>query len=78
MQNEYVHWVGASIFYLATVSFYKSHIMAKKVIAKLKDSSGKNMVKVIKSVISPKTGAYTFKHEILTIEDAKKSLSGEK
>ncbi len=58
------------------ICFIKVYIMAKKVIAKLKDSSSKNMVKVIKSIISTKTGAYTFKHEILTMEEAKKSLSG--
>jgi len=39
--------------------------MAKKVVATLKSDSGKDYVKVIKMVNSPKTGAYCFKEEIL-------------
>ncbi len=52
--------------------------MAKKVIAKLKNPTGKNITKVIRTVKSSKTGAYTFKEEIMTIEDAKKLLSSQK
>lgn len=39
--------------------------MAKKVVATLKSGKGKDFTKVIKMVKSPKTGAYTFKEEIV-------------
>ncbi|MDP2386602.1 MAG: DUF4295 domain-containing protein [Sphingobacteriaceae bacterium] len=39
--------------------------MAKKVVATLKTGKGKDFTKVIKMVKSPKTGAYTFKEEIV-------------
>ena len=39
--------------------------MAKKVVATLKSGSGKDFTKVIKMVKSPKTGAYTFKEEVV-------------
>jgi hypothetical protein len=39
--------------------------MAKKVVAKIQTGGGKNYSKVIKMVKSPKTGAYTFKEEIV-------------
>ena len=39
--------------------------MAKKVVATLQTGSGKNHTKVIKMVKSDKTGAYTFKEEIV-------------
>ncbi len=39
--------------------------MAKKVVATLKKEGGIDMVKVIKAVKSPKTGAYSFKEEIM-------------
>ncbi|MES2388677.1 MAG: DUF4295 domain-containing protein [Bacteroidota bacterium] len=40
--------------------------MAKKVVATLKKAdAGKAYTKVIKAVKSPKTGAYTFKEEII-------------
>jgi hypothetical protein len=39
--------------------------MAKKVVATLKTGSGKNFTKCIKMVKSDKTGAFTFKEEIL-------------
>ncbi|MEC8739473.1 MAG: DUF4295 domain-containing protein [Bacteroidota bacterium] len=39
--------------------------MAKKVVATLKSGSGKDYAKVIKAARSPKTGAYTFKEEII-------------
>ncbi|MCP3660575.1 MAG: DUF4295 domain-containing protein [Bacteroidetes bacterium] len=51
--------------------------MAKKVIAKLKGSTGKNITKVIRAVKSPKSGAYAFKEEIMTLEEAKKILSSQ-
>jgi hypothetical protein len=39
--------------------------MAKKVVATLKTGAGKDFTKVIKMVKSPKTGAYTFKEEVV-------------
>ena len=39
--------------------------MAKKVVAALKSGKGNNFTKVIKMVKSPKTGAYSFKEEIV-------------
>lgn len=39
--------------------------MAKKVVATLKSGKGNNFTKVIKMVKSPKSGAYTFKEEIV-------------
>ena len=40
--------------------------MAKKVVAALQKKSEESLVKVIKSVRSPKTGAYTFKEMMVT------------
>lgn len=46
--------------------------MAKKVVATLKKAGeGKDFVKVIRTVKSPKTGAYTFREEIITTEASK-------
>ncbi len=42
--------------------------MAKKVVATLKTGTGKSLTKCIKMVKSPKTGAYTFKTEIVPNE----------
>jgi hypothetical protein len=39
--------------------------MAKKVVATLKSGKGKEFSKVIKMVKSPKTGAYSFKEEVV-------------
>lgn len=44
--------------------------MAKKVVASLQ-SSGKDFAKVIKAVKQPKTGAYTFKEEIIPTNQVK-------
>jgi hypothetical protein len=44
--------------------------MAKKVVATLQ-TSGKDFAKVIKAVKSPKTGAYTFKEEIIPTDQVK-------
>ena len=51
--------------------------MAKKVVATLKKEGGVKYAKVIKAVKSPKTGAYTFKEEMVT-EDMVKSVSADK
>ena len=39
--------------------------MAKKAVASLQTGSGKEFSKVIKMIKSPKTGAYSFKEEII-------------
>ncbi len=49
--------------------------MAKKVVATLKKSSGKDFAKVIKCDKSPKTGAYTFKESIIPTETVKEFLA---
>ena len=49
--------------------------MAKKVVATLKKADAKGVAKVIKAVKSPKTGAYTFKEEIVPLESVKDYLS---
>jgi hypothetical protein len=51
--------------------------MAKKVVATLKKQGGIKYAKVIKAVKSPKTGAYTFKEEMVT-EDMVKSVLADK
>jgi hypothetical protein len=45
--------------------------MAKKVVATLRKEGGVEMVKAIKTVRSPKTGAYSFKEEIMVSEKTK-------
>jgi hypothetical protein len=46
--------------------------MAKKVVATLKQAgTGKEWTKVIKTVRSPKTGAYTFKEEMIPSDKVK-------
>lgn len=49
--------------------------MAKKVVATLKKGEGKNFAKVIRAVRSEKTGAYTFKEEIVPAELVKDTLA---
>lgn len=51
--------------------------MAKKVVATLKKQGGVKYAKVIKAVKSPKTGAYTFREEMVT-EDMVKSVLSDK
>ena len=50
--------------------------MAKKVVATLKSGKGKDFTRVIKMVKSPKTGAYTFKEEIVHNDHIKDFLTG--
>ncbi len=46
--------------------------MAKKVVATLKTAgAGKDWAKVIKTVKSPKTGAYSFKEEMIPNDQVK-------
>lgn len=49
--------------------------MAKKVVATLRTSSGKDYAKVIRMVRSEKTGAYTFKETILPNDQVKDFLA---
>lgn len=48
--------------------------MAKKVVATLKVSDGRGFAKIIKMVKSPKTGAYTFKEQMVSNELVKDTL----
>ncbi|MBR9997485.1 MAG: DUF4295 domain-containing protein [Cyclobacteriaceae bacterium] len=50
--------------------------MAKKVVATLK--KGKDFARIIKTVKSPKTGAYTFKEEMVPVDMVKDVLSSDK
>ena len=45
--------------------------MAKKVVATLKKGSGKDFSKIIRVVRSAKSGAYTFKEEMVPTEQVK-------
>ena len=49
--------------------------MAKKVVASMKTVSGKDFVKVIRMVKSPKTGAYSFKESMIQNDKVKDYLS---
>ncbi|HYI76777.1 MAG TPA: DUF4295 domain-containing protein [Chryseolinea sp.] len=49
--------------------------MAKKVVASLKKTDGKSYAKVIRAVRSEKTGAYTFKEEIVAADLVKEILA---
>ncbi|WP_018476581.1 DUF4295 domain-containing protein [Pontibacter roseus] len=49
--------------------------MAKKVVATLKTSTGKDWAKVIKAVKSPKTGAYSFKEEMVPVDKVQDFLA---
>ena len=49
--------------------------MAKKVVATLKkEGEAKSFAKIIKAVKSPKTGAYTFKEEIVPLDEVQAAL----
>lgn len=49
--------------------------MAKKTVATLRDKNAKNFAKVIKAVKSKKSGAYTFKEEMVPLDSVKEHLS---
>ena len=49
--------------------------MAKKVVATLKKADAKSFAKVIRDVKSEKSGAYTFKEEIVPLELVKEALA---
>lgn len=52
--------------------------MAKKVVATLKTGSNKAFTKCIKMIKSEKTGAYSFKTEIVINEEVKDFFSNKK
>ena len=54
----------------------KKQKMAKKVVATLKTSKGKDYSKVITMVRSPRTGAYSFKEQIVPNDNIKDAISG--
>ena len=45
--------------------------MAKKTVATLRTNTGKGFAKVIKAVKSDKTGAFTFKEEMVPVDNVK-------
>jgi len=49
--------------------------MAKKVVATLQKGEGKNFAKVIRAVRSEKTGAYSFREEMVPIDKVKEVLA---
>jgi hypothetical protein len=49
--------------------------MAKKVVASLQKAEGKNYAKVIRAIKSEKTGAYTFKEEMVTLDRIQDTLA---
>ena len=49
--------------------------MAKKVVASLQKAESKNFAKVIKAVKSKKSGAYTFKEEMVPVDMVKDVLN---
>lgn len=49
--------------------------MAKKVVATLQKAGSKNLTKVIRSMRSAKTGAYTFKEEMVPLDSLEKVLA---
>ena len=49
--------------------------MAKKVVASLQKGEGKNFAKVIRAIKSEKTGAYTFKEEMVPLDQVKQTLA---
>ena len=49
--------------------------MAKKVVATLKVAGGKDWAKVIRAVKSDKTGAYTFREEMVPVDKVQEFLS---
>ncbi len=47
--------------------------MAKKAVATLQ-KGGKGYAKIIRTLVSPKTGAYSFKEEMVPVENVKEAL----
>lgn len=51
--------------------------MAKRVVATLQKAGSRNFAKVVRFVRSPKTGAYTFREEMVPTEKVKEALARE-
>lgn len=49
--------------------------MAKKTVATLKDKNAKNYAKIIKAVKSDKSGAFTFREEIVPLDSVKEHFA---
>ena len=49
--------------------------MAKKTVASLQKKESKNMAKVIKAVKNEKTGAYSFREEMVTVDRVNEVLN---
>ena len=49
--------------------------MAKKVVATLQTAKGKNFVKLIRAIRSPKTGSYTFKEQIVPLDQVQAMIA---
>jgi Domain of unknown function (DUF4295) len=49
--------------------------MAKKVVATLQKAGSKNLTKVIRALRSSKTGAYTFREEMVSTEAVKEIIT---
>ncbi len=49
--------------------------MAKKVVATLQKKEGKNFAKVVRAVRSEKTGAYSYKEEMVPVDMVKEVLA---
>ena len=49
--------------------------MAKEVVATLKTATGKDWAKVIRAVKSEKTGAYTFREEMVPVDKVQDFLT---
>ena len=49
--------------------------MAKKTVATLKVATGKDWAKIIKAVKSPKTGAYSFREEMVPVDRVQDALT---
>ena len=52
--------------------------MAKKVVATLKSGEGKQFTRVIKMIKSPKSGAYSFREEVVHNDHIKDFLASTK
>ena len=72
-QNDVITLLFGSAYNRPYESFLLiRHRNAKKVVATLKKAaSGQDLVKVIKAVKSKKSGAYSFKEEMVTSDEAK-------
>jgi hypothetical protein len=51
--------------------------MAKRVVATLQKAGVRNFAKVVRCMRSPKTGAYTFREEMVPTEEVKRALARE-